>query len=102
MPKITVHGGASNASVPTEPEPGQEVPSGRVTPEEHEVVPNPVEEPGEAGEAPCNGYDEMTKIELQNELDRRHLTKAGNKEELIERLREDDARKNEKDKAEDK
>lgn len=95
MPKITLHGGPSNASVPVEPEPGEEVTSGRVTPEEHTEVVNPVEEPEKAGEPVSDGYEDLTKIELQQELDKRRLTKAGNKDELIERLREDDAAKQE-------
>lgn len=36
-------------------------------------------------------YGEMTKAELQDELERRDLPKTGNKDELIDRLKEDDA-----------
>lgn len=35
-------------------------------------------------------YGEMTKAELVEELEARGLSKAGNKDELIERLLEDD------------
>jgi len=35
-------------------------------------------------------YDDFTKDELVAELERRSLTKTGNKDELIERLEEDD------------
>lgn len=36
------------------------------------------------------GYEGWTKAELQDELEKRGLTKTGNKDELIARLEEDD------------
>ena len=36
------------------------------------------------------GYEDMTKDELQAELEARGLPKSGNKDELIERLLQDD------------
>lgn len=44
------------------------------------------EEEDEGGD----GYDDMTNAELQSLLEGRGLTKSGNKDELIARLREDD------------
>lgn len=85
MPKITVHGGPSNRFEETR----EAVPGKPLPPVEESAYPEdaePLEEPQE----PADGYDELTKIELQQELDRRRLVKTGNKEELIERLREDD------------
>lgn len=38
-----------------------------------------------------DGYDDMNKEELQSVLEDRDLPVSGNKDELIERLREDDA-----------
>lgn len=37
------------------------------------------------------GYADMTKAELGDELEKRGLAKSGSKDELIERLEEDDA-----------
>jgi hypothetical protein len=37
------------------------------------------------------GYEEMTKAELEAELEARGLPKTGNKAELVARLEEDDA-----------
>lgn len=41
--------------------------------------------------APEDGYEDLTNEELREELESRGLTKSGNKEELIARLREADA-----------
>lgn len=48
-----------------------------------------VEEEAEAA-ADENGYWEMTKVELEEELSSRGLPKYGNKDELIARLEEND------------
>lgn len=50
-----------------------------------------VDRPEEAGEAPgasAGGYEDMTKAELEDELESLGLPKTGNKDELIERLEE--------------
>jgi SAP domain len=71
MPKNTVHGGASNADLPAEPEaPPAEVPA-----------PTPVAE-GEAG------LDELTVAELRDRLRTRGLPTSGTKDELRDRLAE--------------
>ncbi|MFF4600153.1 SAP domain-containing protein [Amycolatopsis sp. NPDC001319] len=64
MAKITVHGGASDASL-----------------EETTTAP---------AEQPADGYDAWTVDQLKAELGERGLSKSGNKDELIERLTEHD------------
>lgn len=44
-------------------------------------------------DAPTDNYDDMTKDELHEELTKRQLPKSGNKDEVIARLRADDASK---------
>ena len=81
MPKITVHGGASNAAAEPEPETGEEVPENASSPE-------PVEE----SEAPsASDYEEWTVEELKEQLAVRSLPKSGKRDELVQRLRDDDA-----------
>jgi hypothetical protein len=57
-----------------------------------------VMEEGSAGDALTGevevepeGYDAMTKAELEDELESRGLPKTGNKDELVARLNENDA-----------
>lgn len=54
-----------------------------------------VDHPEEAGEAPgaeaASGYDDMTKADLQAELESKGLPTSGNKDELIARLEEANA-----------
>jgi hypothetical protein len=49
-----------------------------------------VDKPEEAG-AGGGGYDDMTKAELEQRLETLGLSKSGNKDELISRLKEYDA-----------
>lgn len=49
---------------------------------------NRVFERDRSGGSKGGGYDEMTKEELQAELERRGLPTSGNKPELIDRLNE--------------
>ena len=45
----------------------------------------------EEGGSSDEGYEGMTKAELEAELEARGLPKSGNKDELIARLEEDDS-----------
>jgi hypothetical protein len=69
MPKITRHGGPSNAAVP--PESVVEVA------EEVEEVPKP---------NPADPYEGLLRVDLQKLLGDRNLPTSGNKEELVARL----------------
>ena len=79
MPKITLHGGASNAAAEPEPE--------TVAPED-ESSPEPAAEP-ETPSAP--DYDDWTVEALKEQLADRNLPKSGKRDELVQRLRDDDA-----------
>lgn len=68
MAKITVHGGASDASL-----------------EETTTAP--------AEQHPDGGYDTWTVEQLKAELGERDLSKTGNKDELIARLEDHDSAK---------
>lgn len=82
MPKITVHGGPSNRFETAAGEPVAIVSDAEPT--------STVEEPEEAAQPVSDGYDELTKAVLQQELDGRGLSTVGTKAELVERLREND------------
>ena len=53
---------------------------------------DPVDPDASVPDPTGDGYDEMTNPLLADELERRGLVKSGNKDELIARLREDDAK----------
>lgn len=53
--------------------------------------PEPVAEPVAEPATEPDDYDDWTNDELRDELGKRELSKSGNKDELIGRLREDDA-----------
>lgn len=115
MPKITKHGGATNAAeaerpptsvsaapvevlvgehgpeleLPVEVEGTVEVMDGE--PAEGEQVGEGLPVQGDEVEVEPGGYDEMSKPDLQKLLGYRELPTSGNKPELIARLREDDA-----------
>lgn len=61
----------------------------RVAREQLDLVTQAAQEQA-AQEQAAQGYDAMTKAELQDELDRRQLPKTGNVDELRARLVEDD------------
>lgn len=100
MPKITVHGGPTNArdaeSSPdadaSQPLAGAEAGQGHPTPEAEPVVDEPTPDAagngGEPDEAP--DYSAMTLAELREEADRREIPSYGTKAQITERLREDD------------
>lgn len=90
MPKITQGGGPTNRFEEREAAPGEPLP-----PVEESAYPEdsePLGDPQETAWGAADGYGELTKVALQDELDSRGLPKAGNKDELVERLREDDAK----------
>lgn len=111
MPKITVHGGATNAraaeSSPdvdaSPPLVGAEADQGHPTAVEGDTVTGdgsgealeelPAESYGEGSEPLADGldYDGMTLAELREEAARRELPSYGTKAQITERLREDDA-----------
>jgi len=85
MPKITVHGGPSiaGASVVDEPDVGL-----APEPEEGgEVVESSVEQDSAVGP----DYEAWTVEELKEQLAERGLPKSGKRDELVQRLRDDDA-----------
>lgn len=45
----------------------------------------------DAGDEPDDDYENWTNEDLRDELENRDLSKSGNKQELVARLREDDA-----------
>lgn len=57
-------------------------------PTDEDITPKPAAAP--ATESNGDDYDEWTNEELRDELEKRELSKSGNKGELIARLREDD------------
>lgn len=77
MPKITRHGGASFP--PDEETAAAEVDGGG----------EPAPETTEAASAP--GYEDMTVEQLKEQLAARDLPKSGKRDELVQRLRDDDA-----------
>lgn len=105
-PKITVHGGASNArdadvspaADVSQPLVGAEADQGRPTSEEQEAVPGEAlpevsaESYGEDSAEPdaALDYDGMTLAELREEAGRRELPTYGTKAQIIERLHDDD------------
>ncbi|WP_327132008.1 SAP domain-containing protein [Streptomyces sp. NBC_01343] len=89
MPKITRHGGPSDADADAAAEAAQEPRKDTHVPEEPETE----QEPQEPAQGPQDQYDDMTVAELREELARRELDKTGKKPELVVRLREDDVRK---------
>ncbi|MFC8515484.1 SAP domain-containing protein [Streptomyces sp. NPDC057257] len=89
MAKITVHGGASNASLPDpgpHDDPGTSEPMHAFEAEAPDDVPGE-ESPEEAEPA----YEDSTVEELKEQLGERGLPKTGSKADLVARLREDDA-----------
>jgi len=91
MPKITVHGGPSIA--------GASVVGGSWSdegdrdvwpePEQAEEESSPSSEAAEAGPAP--DYEDLTVEELKEQLAERGLPKSGKRDDLVARLRDDDA-----------
>lgn len=77
MPKISVHGGPSNAAADVD----ETVVADGVV----EDAPTDLDGDGEV-----TGYEEWTKDDLSSELERRGLTKTGNKADLVARLTDDD------------
>lgn len=81
MAKITVHGGVSNAAADAEAaeaspaEPTEEVGS---------------EQPHAAPEGAA-AYEDWTVEQLKEQLAERNLSKSGKRDDLVQRLREDDA-----------
>lgn len=76
MPKISVHGGPTNADAEA---PGA-VADGVVEDASVDLD----------GDGEVTGYEEWTKDDLASELERRGLTKTGNKADLVARLTDDD------------
>lgn len=103
-PKITAHGGATNAREAADHSPdapasqplvGAEADQGRPTPVQEVAV---AVEPSDTAEAsadsdtaPVDGYDGMTLAELRDEAVGRGLPAYGTKAQITERLREADA-----------
>ncbi len=100
-PKITAHGGATNAreaesspdAVASPPLAGAEADQGHPTSEPEAVA---VAEPGETAEeasvtVPVDRYDEMTIGDLRSEVAARSLGARGTRPQIIARLREADA-----------
>lgn len=98
-PKITVHGGATNAHGAdvspaddvSQPQVVAEDDLGRPTPDEDTAVETPepvVEDEPDADEAP--DYEGMTLAELRAEAESRNLPAYGTKAQISERLRESD------------
>lgn len=86
MPKITVHGGPSVA--------GASVVGGSWSSEgDADVWPEPAEEQGEEtpAETPAHAYEDWTVEQLKEELAARNLAKSGKRDDLVQRLRDDDA-----------
>ncbi|MFJ8784965.1 SAP domain-containing protein [Streptomyces sp. NPDC102476] len=86
MPKITVHGGPSVA--------GASVVGGSWSDEgDADVWPEPAEEQGEEtpAETPAHAYEDWTVEQLKEELAARNLAKSGKRDDLVQRLRDDDA-----------
>lgn len=77
MPKISVHGGPSNAAA--------DVDEAVVADGVVEDVPTDLDGDGEV-----TGYEEWTKDDLASELERRGLPKTGNKADLVARLTDDE------------
>lgn len=80
MAKITVHGGASNAAAEDEAA--------------DETTEQAGEESSEASEEPAppeQDYEDATVDELKELLAARGLSKTGKRDDLVARLREDDA-----------
>lgn len=75
MPKITRHGGASFPPV-EETAAAEADDGGEPTPETTETAP---------------GYEDMTVEELKEQLAERGLPKSGKRDDLVQRLRDDDA-----------
>lgn len=73
MAKVTVHGGASNAAA-DEAEAGEGVSAG-----------------AEASPSPEPGYEDWPVEQLKEQLGERGLSKTGKRDDLVQRLREDDA-----------
>jgi hypothetical protein len=84
MPKITRHGGPSFE---------EDVTEDALEPREDETVPEHENEPQEGSQARQDKYDDMTAVQLREELGRRKLDKNGKRPDLIVRLRRDDVRK---------
>jgi hypothetical protein len=86
MPKITVHGGPSVA--------GASVVGGSWSDEgDADVWPEPAaEEQGEEtpAETPAQAYEDWTVEQLKEELAARNLAKSGKRDDLVQRLRDDD------------
>lgn len=104
MPKITAHGGATNAR-DAEPSPDAEASQpllagaeagqeGRPLPEAEEAAPFEEQVPADGGEPAEDAvpdYDGMTLAELREEAAERGLPAYGTKAQVTERLREADA-----------
>jgi len=72
-----------------------QIPAGVEEGKAPEAEPQPEPATAEAGSMAveddrADDYDEWTNDELREELEKRELSKSGNKDELIARLREDD------------
>jgi hypothetical protein len=76
MPKITVHGGATNSAVPALLSDGEHV----LSPDTARAVAEP-------------GYEDWTVEQLKDQLAERGLPKTGKRDDLVKRLVEDDAEK---------
>lgn len=102
-PKITVHGGATNArdadvspaAVASQPLIEAEVDQGRPTTDDvqNETVPEVDETQNETPDesaVPADRYDEMTIADLRSEVATRGLATRGTRQQIIARLREAD------------
>lgn len=99
MPKITVHGGASDKTLAAEPDPeAVDAPESEPAPADEAVDETPQqadEEPSstseESAQEPEPNYEDSTVEELKDLLAERGLPKTGKRDGLLARLREDDA-----------
>lgn len=82
-PKITVHGGASNAGA--EPEPVNETDEAA-----GEDVSTEDSSPA-SGTSAEQDYEDWTVDQLKEELAKRDLPRSGKRDDLVQRLRDDDA-----------
>ncbi|MFB6937581.1 SAP domain-containing protein [Streptomyces chartreusis] len=82
-PKITVHGGASNAGAEPEPVDETDEAAGEdVSTEDSTPV---------SDTPPGPGYEDWTVDQLKEELAKRDLPRSGKRDDLVQRLRDDDA-----------